>query len=84
MADVKKVVKKNTNLKTNVKKKVAPVAVTGDKAGDFEYKMSRDCAADILRDRKGPEAKMGAQDYLCFYVNEQLGLRGNCVKVIVG
>ena len=35
MADVKKVVKKNTNLKKNVKKKVAPVAVTGNKAGEI-------------------------------------------------
>lgn len=78
-------VKKNNNVKKNIKKKASPVTVgpTGG-VGDFEYKMPRECANDVLRDRKGPDAKMNAQDYLCAYVNDQYGLIGNCVKVIIG
>lgn len=87
---IKKTGKKNFNGKKPVKKKFAnPSALNRvpapiGKAGDIEYKMSRECAEGILKDRKGPEAKMHPQAYLCQYVNEQYGLLGNCVKVIIG
>lgn len=87
---IKKTGKKNFNGKKPVKKKFAnPSALNRGpapigKAGDIEYKMSRECAEGILKDRKSPEAKMHPQAYLCQYVNEQYGLLGNCVKVIIG
>jgi hypothetical protein len=89
MADAIKKTGKKFNGKKPVKKKVTNPsalakgpAVLG-KAGDIEYKMSRECAEGILKDRKGPEAKIHPQTYLCQYVNEQYGLLGNCVKVII-
>ena len=48
----------------------------------YEYKMSAECARNILKDRKGNDAKKNPQQYLCEYVTEQYGLLGTCVKVL--
>lgn len=48
----------------------------------FKYKMSKTMAKDLLSDRKGDEAKMHPQQYLCKVVNECFGLKGTCVEVV--
>ena len=54
------------------------------KAGNIEYKMPEAMAKEFLKNRKGEEAKMNPQAYLCDIVNEQFGLKGYCTKVIIG
>lgn len=67
----------------NAKKKVvAPVKIIDGKCGSIQYKMPADFAKDLLKGRKGAEAKIDAQIYLCQYVDEQYGLLGHCTKVI--
>jgi len=51
--------------------------------GEISYTMSEGTAKDLLAQRKGDEKKMRPQEYLCYIVNEQFGLKGNCIKVIV-
>ena len=46
----------------------------------YEYKMSRECANDILKECP---SHTKPQQYLCDYVNEQYGLLGYCCKVII-
>ena len=48
-----------------------------------EYKMSKTLAAEILKHRKGTDAKKNPQESLVRYVNEQCGLLHPCVRVIV-
>ena len=48
----------------------------------IEYKMPDKMARELLKERKGEEAKMRPNDYLCKVVNEQFGLMGHCTKVI--
>lgn len=50
-------------------------------AGTVEYKMSKVMADEILKASK--DSKMTPQQILCHYVNEQLGLKGYCVNVLV-
>ena len=45
-----------------------------DKPGSFTYRMSKECANDILKARKGDDFRMSPQQFLCQYVNEQYGL----------
>ena len=52
------------------------------KSGTIEYKMPEKMARELLKARKGEEAKMRPNDYLCKVVNENFGLKGCCVKVI--
>lgn len=52
-----------------------------EKAGNIEYKMSNAMANSIIKNHKGP--KKSNQEILCSYVNEQMGLKGNCVRVLV-
>jgi hypothetical protein len=52
------------------------------KAGYIEYKMPVEMAKTLLKNRKGDEAKMRPNDYLCKIVNEQFGLKGYCTNVI--
>ena len=52
------------------------------KPNDFKYKMSKTMAKDLLSTRKGEEAKMHPQQYLCKVVNEEFGLRGTCTEVV--
>lgn len=51
---------------------------------EISYTMSEGVAKDLLAQRKGDEKKMRPQEYLCQVVNEQFGVKGNCVKVIIG
>jgi hypothetical protein len=44
--------------------------------------MPVDMAKTLLKNRKGDEAKMRPNDYLCKIVNEQFGLKGYCTNVI--
>lgn len=53
-----------------------------EKAGCIEYKMPELMARELLKNRKGDDAKMRPNDYLCKVVNENFGLKGHCVKVI--
>lgn len=50
--------------------------------GAVEYHMSQVAIDDLLKNRKGADAKMNPQKFLCKYVNEQMGLLYNCVKVV--
>ena len=49
-------------------------------AGTIEYKMSKTMADEII---KASKSKKTPQEILCNYVNEQCGLKGFCVKVLV-
>ena len=49
-------------------------------AGTIEYKMSKNMADEII---KASKSKKTPQEILCNYVNEQCGLKGFCVKVLV-
>ncbi|MBQ8792349.1 MAG: hypothetical protein IJZ62_01890 [Clostridia bacterium] len=53
-----------------------------EKAGCIEYKMPDKMARELLKARKGDEAKMRPNDFLCKVVNENFGLKGHCVNVI--
>ena len=54
--------------------------------GSVEYKMPGELAEQLLKKRKGNApggvGKMTPNEYLCYVVNEEYGLRGTCVKVI--
>lgn len=52
-----------------------------ERCGSVEYKMSNALAQHILKTHKGP--KKNKQDVLVRYVNEQLGLKDKCVRVLV-
>lgn len=58
------------------------VGTLHQKAGSVEYKMPWAMAKEILNTRKGLEKNMPPQEFLVKYVNEELGLLHNCVKVI--
>lgn len=55
--------------------------------GSIEYKMPTELAEQLLKKRKGNVSggvgKMTPNEYLCYVVNEEYGLRGTCVKVIL-
>jgi hypothetical protein len=48
----------------------------------IEYKMPVEMAKAFLQNRKGEDAKMRPNDYLCKIVNEQFRLKGHCTRVI--
>lgn len=50
---------------------------------DIEYKMSKLMASELLKSRKGSDQNMPPQKFLCMVVNEQFGIKGNCVRVVV-
>lgn len=50
-------------------------------AGLVEYKMSRAMAEEVIKAYKGNNKN--PQAILCKYVNEECGLKGSCVKVLV-
>ena len=52
-----------------------------EKCGSVEYTISANMANHILKTHKGP--KKNKQDILCQYVNSQIGLKGNCVRVLI-
>lgn len=47
-----------------------------------EYKMPTAFGKKLLKERKGTDAKLKPNEYLCKYVNEQYGVKGTCTKVI--
>ena len=55
--------------------------IVGKGYGPVEYRMSPAMAKELLKNRKGADAKMRPQDFLCKYVNEEFGLKGHCVVV---
>lgn len=48
---------------------------------DIEYRMTAGLAESLLKQRQGEELHMTEQEFLCRYVNEELGVKGNCVAV---
>ena len=46
--------------------------------------MPEELAKELLKKRKGKEGvnKMKPNEYLCYVVNEEFGIKGNCVKVL--
>ena len=48
----------------------------------IEYKMPVAMAETYLKQRKGNDAKMNPNEFLCKLVNEEYGVLGNCVNVI--
>ncbi len=52
--------------------------------GYIEYKMPKASILDLLNNRNKAEEKIDPQQYLCDYVNNELGLLGYCVRVIEG
>ena len=48
----------------------------------FKYTMSKDYAATILKLAKNE--KGSKQKKLCDYINTQLGIKGECIEVIIG
>lgn len=51
---------------------------------EVSYSMSALMAKELLDQRKGvEEKKMRPQEYLCQVVNEQFGLKGYCIEVII-
>ena len=51
--------------------------------GNIEYEMNSQLAKSILDTRKGTERNMPPQQFLCQIVNEEFGIKGNCIKVNV-
>ena len=49
----------------------------------YEYKMPETFARNLLSKRKGEEKNLKPQEYLCAYVNEQYGIKGTCVRVVL-
>lgn len=47
----------------------------------YEYKMSKEMANNLLKERKGEEKKKNPQAYLCDYVNAYFGLRCEVTRV---
>lgn len=54
-------------------------------AGTIEYKMGKLMAEEILKAAKSKSGKLPGtpQEILCKYVNQECGLKGYCVKVLV-
>ena len=84
MAEMKKKTTKKKSVKRFVKK--IPLFQDGElKYGEYEYKMSADCAYNILHDpTTGKKIPGDDAALLCDYVNTQCGLKGTCVSVLVG
>lgn len=87
MADfVKKNNKRNNNMRFDknndygTKNPNAGILAPEVCAGTIEYKMSKTMADEII---KASKSKKTPQEILCNYVNEQCGLKGFCVKVLV-
>ncbi len=49
--------------------------------GGIEYEMSKEMAKQILATRKGTDQNCNPQEFLCRVVNEEFGIKGNCVHV---
>ena len=51
--------------------------------GLIKYKMPAALAKEYIKSRKGAEARMNQNDFLCKIVNEEYNLLGYCVEVIL-
>lgn len=49
----------------------------------YKYKMSRECFKSILGSRKDKEKNMNPYVYAKNYINDEYGLKGTCVEVVV-
>lgn len=61
---------------------VIKVGTLHEKGGSVEYKMPYAMAKSYLAMRKESEKKLHPLAYLTKVVNEEFGLKGQCVKVI--
>ena len=52
-----------------------------ERGGGVEYTMTAAMADHIMKVHKGP--KKNKQEVLCAYVNSQMGLKDNCVRVLI-
>ena len=81
--------KKNDKLsmKKQIERKCQPIPRTVEEwqghRGIIEYQMCHDVADSILALRKGKEKGIDPQKWLCDYINDQEGLIGYCVKVVI-
>lgn len=57
---------------------------SGEKVGNIEYKMAEFMAKEYLKEKKIKDGvnTIRGQEYLCKVVNEEFGVKGNCVRVI--
>lgn len=55
--------------------------IIGKGYGPVEYRMNAAMAKELLKSRKGADAKMRPNDFLCKYVNEECGIKGYCTVV---
>ena len=51
--------------------------------GNVEYQMSVNMANAILDNRNKADMKITPNEYLCKIVNQEFGIKGNCVNVIL-
>lgn len=49
----------------------------------YAYCMTSTSAKAYLKKRSEGEKKINNQSYLCMVVNNEFGLKGNCVRVII-
>lgn len=50
---------------------------------NYKYKMTRACFASIIATRQGKEKTMNPYVYAVDYINNEYGLKGKCVEVVV-
>ena len=71
--------------KTKMRKKFGVVIVkqgeNSERCGSVEYTMTAALANHIMKIHKGP--KKNKQEILCNYVNEQMGLKDKCTRVLI-
>lgn len=49
----------------------------------FEYKMPTKMAKELLKGRSETEKRMSQKDFLVKFVNDNCGIKGTCINVIV-
>lgn len=49
----------------------------------FEYVMTKTMADEVLKNRVGEEKKTNPKDYLIKYVNQEFGIMGTCINVVL-
>lgn len=50
---------------------------------NYKYKMSKACFDSIIGTRQGKEKNMNPYVYAVDYINNEYGLKGTCVEVVV-
>ena len=54
-----------------------------NRKGLIKYKMPATLAREYIKSRKGADTRMNQNDFLCKIVNEEYGLLGYCIEVIL-